>query len=95
MSDYDTVVIRKRIRVYGSVQAVGFRYRAEHAANHVGVTGWVCNEADGSVLLEVQGTEAQIVKLFALISEGRYVDIQRMEAKTIPLEEESYFRIRG
>ena len=37
MSDYDSKIIRKQIRVYGSVQGVGFRYRTEHAAESVGV----------------------------------------------------------
>ena len=60
MSDYENRIIRKRIYVYGSVQGVGFRYRTEHAANAVGATGWVHNESDGSVLLEIQGTEEQI-----------------------------------
>lgn len=44
-------IIRKKVFVYGAVQGVGFRYRAEHAANMLGVTGWVRNEPDGSVLL--------------------------------------------
>ena len=35
MSDYDSKIIRKQIRVYGSVQGVGFRYRTEHAAESV------------------------------------------------------------
>ena len=39
MSDYDSKIIRKQIRVYGSVQGVGFRYRTEHAAESVGATG--------------------------------------------------------
>ena len=43
MSDYDSKIIRKQIRVYGSVQGVGFRYRTEHAAESVGATGWVRN----------------------------------------------------
>ena len=33
-------IIRKKVFVYGAVQGVGFRYRAEHAANILGVTGW-------------------------------------------------------
>ena len=37
-------IIRKKVFVYGAVQGVGFRYRAEHAANMLGVTGWVRNE---------------------------------------------------
>lgn len=46
MSDYDSKIIRKQIRVYGSVQGVGFRYRTEHAAESVGATGWVRNDPD-------------------------------------------------
>ncbi len=60
MSDYDSKIIRKQIRVYGSVQGVGFRYRTEHAAESVGATGWVRNDPDGSVFMEIQGTEEQI-----------------------------------
>lgn len=70
-------MIRKKISVYGSVQGVGFRYRAEHAANMLGVTGWVRNEPDGSVLLEMQGTEEQIDKVLALVNQGTYVNIDR------------------
>ena len=40
---------RKHIVFYGSVQGVGFRYRARQAAGLVGCTGWVRNEWDGSV----------------------------------------------
>ena len=50
-------MIRKHIRFWGRVQGVGFRYRAYHAANAVGATGWVRNEYDGSVTMEIQGTE--------------------------------------
>lgn len=95
MSDYENKIIRKRIRVYGAVQGVGFRYRAEHAAEAVGATGWVCNEPDGSVTMEIQGTEEQIDKVFLMISQGRYVNIEKMDAKSIPLaEEERAFRTR-
>lgn len=50
-------MIRKRIVFHGWVQGVGFRYRARHAAEHLGATGWVRNEYDGSVTMEIQGTE--------------------------------------
>lgn len=88
-------MIRKKISVYGSVQGVGFRYRAEHAANMLGVTGWVRNEPDGSVLLEMQGTEEQIDKVLALVNQGTYVNIDRIVAKQIPVEECEYgFHVR-
>ena len=53
-------MIRKHIRFWGRVQGVGFRYRAYHAANAVGATGWVRNELDGSVTAEIQGAPAVV-----------------------------------
>ncbi len=90
MGDYESKVIRKQIRVYGSVQGVGFRYRTEYAAESVGATGWVRNDADGSVLMEIQGTEEQIDKVFMMVSRGSYVEIRNMEAKTIPVLDKEY-----
>ena len=43
MTDYDSKIIRRKIRVSGSVQGVGFRYRMEYASSMVGTTGWVRN----------------------------------------------------
>ena len=86
---------RRHIYFSGTVQGVGFRYRAEHAANMLGVTGWVRNEPDGSVLLEVQGTDEQIDKVLAMVNQGTYVNIDRITANQIPIEEREYgFHIR-
>ena len=86
---------RKHLRVFGSVQGVGFRYRARHAAGILGLTGWVRNEYDGSVTMELQGREEDIDKVLAMINEGRYVRIESVKAKTIPLlEDETGFRSR-
>ncbi|HVU62740.1 MAG TPA: acylphosphatase [Phycisphaerales bacterium] len=49
--------MRKRVRYVGRVQGVGFRATAHAVAARFRVTGWVRNEADGSVLMEVQGDE--------------------------------------
>ena len=81
-------MIRKHIRFWGRVQGVGFRYRAYHAANSVGATGWVRNEYDGSVTMEIQGTEEQIDQVILLIEKGRFVRIENMDARTIPVKEE-------
>ena len=95
MSDYETKVIRKYLKIRGFVQGVGFRYRAEHAANMIGATGWVRNDPDGAVSMEIQGTEEQIDRVIMMINQGSYVDIQSMDAKTIPLAEDEYgFRVR-
>ena len=65
--------IRKQIHFSGRVQGVGFRYRASHAANGLGVTGWVRNNSDGTVEMEAQGTEEQINKMLVLINRGSYI----------------------
>ena len=69
--------IRKRILFYGSVQGVGFRYRACHAADAVGATGWVSNEYDGSVSMEIQGSPEQIDSVILMIQKGTYVFIEK------------------
>ena len=88
-------IIRKHIIFYGSVQGVGFRYRARHAANLYGCTGWVKNEWDGSVTMEIQGEEAQIDLVILAIESGRFVQIENLDVKTIPVIEHDYgFRTR-
>ena len=87
--------IRQRITFYGRVQGVGFRYRARYAAEHVGATGWVRNEYDGSVVMEIQGTQEQIDQVIMLIEKGSWVRIEHMEVKRLPPdEEERSFRTR-
>ncbi len=88
-------IIRKKITFYGWVQGVGFRYRAYHAANIYGVSGWVKNNYDGSVLMEIQGTEKQIDNVILAIERGTYVRIENMDRKTIPVvPDDRGFRIR-
>lgn len=83
-------VIRKRIRFFGSVQGVGFRYRAKYAAASVGATGWVRNEYDGSVSMEIQGTESQIDQVILVIERGTYVHIENMDVRTIPVVDDEH-----
>jgi len=88
-------IIRKRIQFTGAVQGVGFRYRARYAASGCGVTGWVKNEWDGSVLMEAQGTNEQINQVLKLINAGSYIRIDRLDYKEIPVEEdERGFHVR-
>ena len=88
-------VIRKHIIFYGSVQGVGFRYRARHAADLYGCTGWVRNEWDGSVSMEIQGEEAQIDQVILAIERGTFVRIENLDVKMIPVVEHEYaFRTR-
>lgn len=57
-------VERRHWHFTGSVQGVGFRYRAQYAAQLLDLTGWVENNWDGTVDLEAQGPTAQQSRLF-------------------------------
>ena len=81
-------LLRKRLVFTGAVQGVGFRWRARHAAQAVGATGWVRNEADGSVTMELQGSEAQIDRVLQALELGRYIRIEALRAQRVPPEPE-------
>ena len=85
-------MIRRHIVFYGWVQGVGFRYRARHAAEMFGCTGWCRNEWDGSVVMEIQGEGSAIDRVIMEIENGRYVWIENMDVKTVPVREERSFR---
>lgn len=89
---YMEQIIRKHILFYGRVQGVGFRYYSVHKANSLGLTGWVQNLYDGSVEMEVQGRESDIDKLIQFLNSQRYIVIEQMEIRNIPLAEERDFR---
>jgi acylphosphatase len=52
--------VRYRFSVRGKVQGVGFRYFVQSQAESLGVSGWVRNGVDGSVLGVAEGTEDQM-----------------------------------
>lgn len=93
-SDYNTKRVRKHFIFYGRVQGVGFRYRAEYAAESCGVSGWVRNLYDGSVEMEAEGTERGIDDMIRAISNGSFIEIEDISVKTIPVEGSSYFEVR-
>ena len=77
-------MIRKRIIFTGRVQGVGFRWRAEQAARLYNCTGWCRNDWDGTVTMEIQGTEVKINLVIAAIRCGRYIHVEHMEFSTLP-----------
>lgn len=86
-------MVRKHFVFYGAVQGVGFRYRARHAADMYRCTGWVKNEWDGSVSMELQGEEESIERVILAIEQGRYVHIENMDSRTVPVIEERGFAV--
>lgn len=86
--------VRKHIVFHGRVQGVGFRYTAKYAAQSLGLSGWVRNEWDGTVTMEVQGREALIDKLLVRLNHDRFITIEWMDTEEIPLQEEDRFTVR-
>ena len=87
-------MVRRHIFFYGRVQGVGFRWHAVSKARLLGLTGWVRNLSDGSVEMEVQGTQTRIGELMGYLYEQRYIRIEDIKSEDMELKEESSFRER-
>ena len=81
-----TAQARWRIRFYGRVQHVGFRYTALYLTRDLYLTGWVRNLPDGSVLTEAQGGTAQLRKLVIRLKSQPHIHIEKTEIEELPLK---------
>lgn len=80
-----------RVRVTGRVQGVGFRFSTVRRAHELGVTGWVRNEEDGSVLALLQGTPDQIDQMLSWIQYGPpRARVDNVEVEHLYTEERRY-----
>ena len=84
-------LVRKHIVFYGSVQGVGFRWRARNAADHYSCTGWVRNEWDGSVSMEIQGTQENIDSVIMALEQGTFIRIENIDIQDRPIIENEYY----
>jgi acylphosphatase len=60
----------QQITVHGRVQGVGFRAATKQIADQIGVNGWVRNQPDGSVLIEVEGEHEQMNEFIKQVDQG-------------------------
>ena len=88
-------LIRKANRATGRVQGVGFRFFVYTEAKNIRVTGWVRNEDDGSVTMELQGTPEQIERLETRIKQGNgFAKVNQLEGSEIEIvKDERKFEI--
>ena len=86
--------IRKKYKFYGRVQGVGVRYTAKYLAQSLGLTGWVENEYDGTVEMEVQGREPMIDKLLEGLNRNSFINIEWIDSEVIPTEVEKSFYVK-
>jgi acylphosphatase len=59
-----------RLRIEGTVQAVGYRDFVIAEARELGVDGWIRNRSDGTVEALVSGPNAVVEKLILLCTKG-------------------------
>ncbi|MBD8868246.1 acylphosphatase [Nocardioides donggukensis] len=84
------------VGVEGRVQGVAFRAYTQEEAERLGVSGWVRNEPDGSVLVHAEGPEEKVEALAAWCRHGpSYARVDRVSVREVPDRGETGFRIRG
>ena len=76
--------MRRRLRVTGRVQGVWYRASAEREAGRLGVSGFVRNERDGSVTVEVEGRRAAVAAMEAWCGIGpAHAEVTAVEASDV------------
>ncbi len=95
MLSMDKTIKAYSIRVMGRVQGVGFRYYTEKKAKEIGLTGYVQNQPDGSVLIEVEGHEHQLIEFINWCHKGpQWARVQNVISSEMPPVGYDRFRIR-
>lgn len=82
-------MIARSIHCMGKVQGVYYRASTKEVARDLGLYGWVKNQADGSVLIHVEGQEEAINQLVSWCKQGpRFAEVEAVEV--IEAEVEGY-----
>jgi acylphosphatase len=87
---------RARLLIRGLVQGVSYRASTVDAARRIGgLTGWVRNQPDGSVVCEAQGAADKVDALIAWCEDGPpHAQVDRVQVIDVPtLNDEKAFTI--
>lgn len=77
-------MIRRGVRFIGRVQGVGFRATSKYVADGFDVSGWVRNEPDGSVAMEVQGGKDDVEAFLNALHDRMKDNISSSQAMDMP-----------
>ena len=90
----DKTPVRRRYHFYGRVQGVGFRYEAMGIASQLSLVGWVKNEYDGSVIVEIEGAPNYIDSFIMAIRAVPRFNITEIKLENLPpLGTETKFKL--
>ncbi len=84
------------VTVGGRVQGVFFRAEMRREASRLGVTGWVRNAADGTVVAHLEGDPAAVEQLLRWCHEGPpQARVDRVDARQTEATGATSFGVRG
>ena len=88
--------VRLQAIVHGRVQGVNFRYYTRLQAQELGVTGYVRNKWDGTVMVVAEGERGAVEKLLKFIKVGpRGALVRRVDSQwQDPTGQFGYFEVR-
>lgn len=77
-------LVRRRYRFSGLVQGVGFRYETYRIASQLSLLGWVRNQNDGSVIVEIEGPANFIEAFLLAVKAVPRFDITDIQTEDLP-----------
>ena len=78
-----------KIKVIGKVQGVWFRASTKDKADEQGLSGYVKNEPDGSVFIEVSGAEKLIEDFLKWVKKGP--ELARVDELIVENNDKEYY----
>jgi acylphosphatase len=85
---------RVRLRIMGNVQGVGFRIAAADLARSLGLTGYIFNEVDGSVMAEAEGEDTALAEFLLWSRHGpRGAEVREIVEDDLPVQGDRSFEI--
>ncbi len=85
---------RWSLRLWGRVQGVNLRWQVQEHALQNELTGWIKNEKDGSVLIELQGSKVSLNDFVSwLQTRARFVNVGMMQTNKLITRPENEFVI--
>ena len=88
----DHTIYRARYRITGNVQGVSYRYWTVAKASTLYLSGWVENQADGSVIALLIGKKWQIAEMAEALLKGPLEATVRHVVKQELTEEDKQFK---
>ena len=80
-------MVNVQLTITGRVQGVGFRWGTLELAQELGITGFVRNQADGTVYVEAQGSDKVVAAFIRRLAAGPtpYPVVDRIRQTAAPL----------